>query len=223
MVVLVVAYTELFLLRAIAWRVLSPGRIGICHVFVSMTVVLLAKHILSVKVDKLVHLVLAVHDGMPKADAANTTALARYQDFEALVAIAAVVGTTVSLTTGADHWLKGLALPSGVILACGATMVVMRFSRINTLQNGPAAGPAPCHLRAISRRALECAENINDYNYAQVQSWPLTCRVGERRQRRCSFHTPSVQEHSRSSALNTSGVSRGDASGHVGQDAKRQI
>ncbi len=66
---------------------------------------------------------------MPAAEAAATTAIARYLDFAALLVIAAIVGSTVSLATDTHLWLEGLALPAAVILGCGAALLAMRQAR----------------------------------------------------------------------------------------------
>ena len=127
--ILVVAYTGAFLLRAIAWRVLSSGCAGIYQLFVSIQAGLLINHLAPIKLGEIVRPVLAVRYGMPMAEAASTTAVARFLDFAALLAISALVGAVVSLTTGAELWLEALALPAGVILACGGALIAMRQSR----------------------------------------------------------------------------------------------
>ena len=127
--ILVLAYTAAFLMRAIAWRALVAGSTGIYQLFASIQAGLLVNHITPVKLGEFVRPLLAARYGMPIPEAATTTAIARYLDFAALLAIAAVVGTAVSLTTGTRLWLEGLALPAGVILGCGAALIAMRQSR----------------------------------------------------------------------------------------------
>ena len=127
--VLVVAYTGAFFLRAIAWRALSSGCIGLLQLFVSIQAGLLVNHLTPIKLGEIVRPLLAARYGMPVAEAASTTAVARYLDFSALLAIAAVVGTAVSLSTGSQLWLEGLALPAAVILGCGAILLATRQSR----------------------------------------------------------------------------------------------
>ena len=127
--VLILAYTGAFLLRAFAWRVLLTHRIGLFQLFVSIQAGMLANHLAPVKLGEFVRPLLAARFGLPMAQAAGTTAVARYLDFAALLAIAVVVGTALSLTSGAQLWLEGLALPSGVILGCGAALIILRQSR----------------------------------------------------------------------------------------------
>ena len=126
--ILVVAYTLAFLLRAVAWRALSSGCAGIYQLFVSIQAALLVNHLTPVKLGEIVRPLLAARYGMPVAEAASTTAVARYLDFVALLVIAAAVGTAVSLTTGTQLWLEGLALPAAAILICGGALLAMRFS-----------------------------------------------------------------------------------------------
>ena len=127
--ILILAYTGAFLLRAFAWRVLLTHRIGLFQLFVSIQAGMLANHLAPVKLGEFVRPLLAARFGLPMAQAAGTTAVARYLDFAALLAIAAVVGTALSLTSGAQLWLEGLALPAGVILGCGAALIILRQSR----------------------------------------------------------------------------------------------
>ena len=126
--ILVLAYTLAFLLRAVAWRTLSSGCTGIYQLFVSIQAALLVNHLTPVKLGEIVRPLLAARYGMPIAEAASTTAVARYLDFVALLVIAAAVGTAVSLTTGTQLWLEGLALPAAAILICGGALLAMRFS-----------------------------------------------------------------------------------------------
>ena len=127
--IFVLAYTGAFLLRAFAWRVLLTHRIGLFQLFVSIQAGMLANHLAPVKLGEFVRPLLAARFGLPMAQAAGTTAVARYLDFAALLAIAAVVGTALSLTSGAQLWLEGLTLPAGVILGCGAALIILRQSR----------------------------------------------------------------------------------------------
>ena len=126
--VLVFAYTGAFFLRALAWRALSPGSIGIYQIFVSIQAGLLVNHLTPLKLGEIVRPLLAARHGMTIAEAATTTAVARYMDFAALLAIAAVVGAAASLATGTELWLEALALPAGVILICGGALLSMRHS-----------------------------------------------------------------------------------------------
>ena len=138
--VLVLTYTGAFLLRAIAWRALATSSIGTYQLLVCMQAGLLANHIAPVKLGEFVRPLLAARYGMPVAEAAATTAIARYLDFAVLLAIAAVVGPVVSLSVGEQLWLRGLALPAGVIVGCGVALVVMRQSLSLDLLSGPLRG-----------------------------------------------------------------------------------
>ena len=127
--IFVLAYTGAFLLRALAWQALLSHRIGLYQLLVSIQAGMLVNHLAPVKLGEFVRPLLAARFGLPMAQAAGTTAVARYLDFAALLTIAAVVGTAVSLTSGAQLWLEGLALPVGVILGCGAVLIGLRQSR----------------------------------------------------------------------------------------------
>ena len=126
--VLVAAYTGAFFFRAIAWRVLSSGCIGLYQLFVSIQAGLLVNHLTPLNLGEIVRPLLAARHGMAIPEAATTTAVARYLDFAALLAIAAVVGTATSLTTGRQLWLEGLTLPAAVILVSGGALLAARHS-----------------------------------------------------------------------------------------------
>ena len=137
---LVLTYTGAFWLRAVAWRSLIVRRTSVFPLFVSMQAGLLVNHLAPLKLGELVRPLLAGRFGVPVAEAATTTAIARFLDFAALLAIAAVVGPIVSLSTEGGLWLRGLVLPAGVMLGCGAALVLVRRGRINHWLPGP-CGP----------------------------------------------------------------------------------
>ena len=62
-----------------------------------------------------------------------TTALARILDLSAIVAIAAVVGTSVSLFAAGQFWVQGVVLPAVVVLAAGGMLFVLRRQRVESL------------------------------------------------------------------------------------------
>ena len=124
----VASYAGAFVLRAIAWRSLISDKVSIYRLFVSMQAGLLVNHLAPIKLGELVRPVLAARYGLPIAQAAATTAVARYLDFIALLVIAAVIGSAVSLSTEGQLWLEGLALPAGAIVGCGAALVALRHS-----------------------------------------------------------------------------------------------
>ena len=136
-VILLLTYTAAFLLRTIAWQALAANSAGIYHLFVSIQASLLVNHLAPIKAGEFVHPLLAARYGMPVVEAVATTAVARYLDFAALLAIAAIVGPAISLTTEDHLWLKGLALPAGVILGSGAVLVAMRHSLLFRWIPGP--------------------------------------------------------------------------------------
>ena len=79
--IFVLAYTGAFLLRAFAWRVLLTHRVGLFQLFVSIQAGMLANHLAPVKLGEFVRPLLAARFGLPMAQAAGTTAVARYLDF----------------------------------------------------------------------------------------------------------------------------------------------
>ena len=129
LVALAAAYTAAFGLRAVAWRVLMVHRTGVFHLLVAIQTGLLLNHVAPFKLGELVRPVLARRRGIPWAEAAATTAIARLLDFTALIAIAAAVGPLLSLSGGKALWVQGLALPAAVMLGGGAALEILRRSR----------------------------------------------------------------------------------------------
>ena len=172
--VLALAYTGAFVLRSIAWRALSTGSIGIYQLFVSIQAGLLVNHLTPLKLGEIVRPLLAARQGMTIAEAAATTAVARYLDFAALLAIAAVVGTAASLTTGTQLWLEGLALPAGVILGCGGTLLAMRHS----LGFGRFPRPVRTRLELLQNQLRQLsAKRIAHATLWTLPSWVLEAAV----------------------------------------------
>ena len=136
--VLVLTYTGAFWLRAVAWQALIVHRTGIFQLFVSLQAGLLVNHLAPFKLGEFVRFLLAGRFGVPMAESATTTAIARVLDFAALLAIAAVVGPIVSLSTGEGGvWLQGLALPAVIIFGSGAVLVLIRRRRMYDWLPGP--------------------------------------------------------------------------------------
>ena len=135
--VLVVAYTAAFWLRAVAWHALVDHSISVFRLFVAIQAALLANHILPFKLGELVRPLMAEKSGLPLTQAAATTAFARVLDLVALVAIAAAVGSLVSLSASEGLWMRGLALPVAVVVAVGAMLLALRSRRIEDWLPGP--------------------------------------------------------------------------------------
>ena len=172
--VLVFAYTGAFFLRALAWRALSPGSIGLYQLFVSIQAGLLVNHLTPLKLGEIVRPLLAARHGMAIAEAATTTAVARYMDFAALLAIAAVVGIISSLTTGTELWLEALALPAGVILICGGALLSMRHS----LGFGVFPRPVRTRLELLQNQLRQLsAKRIAHAMLWTLPSWVLEAAV----------------------------------------------
>ena len=172
--ILVSAYTGAFLLRAVAWRALSSGCTGVYQLFVSIQAGLLINHLTPVKLGEIARPILAARYGMPIAEAATTTAVARYLDFAALLAIAAVVGTATSLTAGTQLWLEGLSLPAAVILVCGGALLAMRHS----LGLGLLPHPVRTRLEVLQHQLRQLsAKRIAHAMLWTLPSWVLEAAV----------------------------------------------
>ena len=98
--VLVAAYTGAFFPRVVAWRVLVPRGSSVFRLFVAIQGARFANHILPFKLGELVRPLMAERSGLPLAQAAATIAVARMLGLAALVAIAAAIGSLVSIAGG---------------------------------------------------------------------------------------------------------------------------
>src|SRR5688572_17016304 len=139
-------YTLAFWLRAAAWRTLltTPQPIG--RLFSILQASLLLNHLLPFKAGEIARPYLATHHGLPAAQAATTTVVARLADFAALSLIAlvalplgvisldlalpvAIVATAVFVATLALVWLRSNAptfLPATLARKLGAVQVALR-------------------------------------------------------------------------------------------------
>ena len=148
------AYSAAFWLRSMAWRELLTNRAGPFSLFSILQATLLANHVLPFGLGEAARPLLATRRGVPIAEAAATTAVARLLDFTALVAIAASAGLLLAMPDGRGQWLQGLALPALVVLLAAAAFVLLR-SRLPFLQMGwmplrPALEAARAQLRQVS-------------------------------------------------------------------------
>ena len=122
--VFVAGYTLAFALRAVAWRQLvSSG--GVFSLFSILQAALLANHLLPFKLGEAARPLLAARQGMPAAEAAASSAVARLLDFAALVAIAAL-GVVLLAPDGRAAWLQSLALPTVIVVGVVAGLLLLR-------------------------------------------------------------------------------------------------
>ena len=138
---LVVTYTGAFWLRAVAWRSLIVHRVSLYRLFVPLQAGLLVNHLAPVKLGEFVRPLLAARYGVPIAEAATTTAIARVLDFAVLLVIAMSVGPFILLSNGGEFWLRGLALSTAVIVGLGGGLLLIRRG------HGKEWLPGPLRLR----------------------------------------------------------------------------
>ncbi|MDE2939371.1 MAG: lysylphosphatidylglycerol synthase domain-containing protein [Chloroflexota bacterium] len=131
LLVLVIVYSAAFLLRALAWKALMVTGANTFNLFGALQTALLVNHLAPLKLGEFVRPLLAARSGVPLAEAATTTAVARVLDFAALLAIAAGVGTFASLSVGEGRWLQGLALPAAVIVGICGVLLALRWRRLH--------------------------------------------------------------------------------------------
>ena len=120
------AYSFAFWLRALAWRVLLTRRLRLVSLFSILQGTLVANHALPFGLGEATRPLLATRHGVPIAEAATSTAVARTLDFVALIAIATAAGTLLAFPEGRSQWLQGLILPALVAIAGGAVLLLLR-------------------------------------------------------------------------------------------------
>ncbi len=133
LVALLISYTCAFALRAVAWRQLMTTGAGVFGLFTYLQAALLANHILPFKLGEAARPLLATRRGIPLAEAAASTAVARLLDFASLITIAAVFGALVTSFDGRLDWLRGLAIPAAVVVAAASAMALLRFRSLDHL------------------------------------------------------------------------------------------
>ena len=172
--VLLLGYTGAFALRAVAWRQLMASGVGVFSLFTYLQAALLANHLLPFKLGEAARPVLAARRGVPLAEAAASTAVARLLDFASLIAIAAVFGLLLSLPAGRVMWLQSLALPAAVIIGAAVGLVLLR---VRTLDRA-LPGPVNARLETLrARLALMTKGRIAKAALWTLPSWILEAAV----------------------------------------------
>ncbi len=158
--VLVVVYSGAFLLRAMAWKALLVSGGNTFKLFVGLQAALLVNHIAPLKLGEFVRTLVAARAGVPLAEAATTTAVARVLDFAALLAIAATIGSLVSLSAGEGRWLQAMAMPATVIVGICGLLLALRWRPLHDWLPEVVRSPLDilqAQLRQVSSRRLATA------------------------------------------------------------------
>ena len=165
LVVLAVVYSGAFFMRALAWKALMVSRANVFQLFVALQAGLLVNHIAPLKLGEFARTFLATRSGVPLAESATTTAVARVLDFVALLAIASSVGALVSLTAGEGRWLQGLAFPAAVILGVCTVLMALRWRRMH--------GRLPEILRSRLGILRDQLRQVSGLGLAHAALWTL--------------------------------------------------
>ena len=125
LVVSLAGYTLVFGLRAFAWRQLIVSGGGVFSLFAILQAALLANHLLPFKLGEVARPALAARRGIPAAEAAASTAVARLLDFASLVAIASM-GVLLLAPDGRMAWMQSLALPAAIVVGVVSGLLILR-------------------------------------------------------------------------------------------------
>ena len=171
---LLVSYTGAFALRAVAWRQLIPAGGSVFALFTFLQASLLANHLLPFKLGEAARPLLAARRGIPLAQAAASTGVARLLDFVALILIAAVFGLLLSLPGGRIMWLQSLAFPAALVCAATAGLLLIRVRALDGILPSPLRAPLDTlrnQLSQMSRARVARAVLLT------VPSWILEAGV----------------------------------------------
>lgn len=120
-VLVAIAYTAAFWVRALAWRELLSTPAGLGTLFSILQVSLFLNHVLPFRAGEVSRPVLAARHGVPLTEAAATTVVARLMDFAALAAIALIaipaLGSSRELSTAFYVAAASLILVSVALVA----------------------------------------------------------------------------------------------------------
>ena len=138
---LLVSYTGAFALRAVAWRQLISAGGSVFALFTFLQASLLANHLLPFKLGEAARPLLAARNGVPLAQAAASTGVARLLDFVSLILIAAAFGLLLSLPGGRIMWLQSLAFPAALVGAAAAGLIMIRVRAFDGILPAPLRTP----------------------------------------------------------------------------------
>ena len=145
-VVFLAGYTLAFGLRAFAWRQLIVSGGGVLSLFAILQAALLANHLLPFKLGEVARPALATRRGIPAAEAAASTAVARLLDFASLVAIASL-GVLLLAPDGRMAWMQSLALPVAIVVGVASGLLILQRGSFHRRL------PAPLQTRAAALRS----------------------------------------------------------------------
>ena len=123
--VLLATYTGAVWLRAVAWKSLLTRRTGVFPLFGALQASLLVNHLLPFKAGEAARIYLIARRGVPLADAAATTVVARLLDMAVLTAMAAGLGGLV-VSDAMGLGIQGLVFPAAVVVGVGAAFALVR-------------------------------------------------------------------------------------------------
>ncbi len=126
--VLLATYTGAVWLRAVAWKRLLTRPTGLYALFGALQASLLVNHLLPFKAGEAARIYLAARRGVPVAEAAATTMMARLLDMTALMIIAAGLGALV-VSDARGIGIEALLLPAVAVAAIGAVLALLRSKR----------------------------------------------------------------------------------------------
>ena len=172
--ILLAAYTAAFWFRAAAWKQLITHKTRLMPLLTAVQAGLLANHVLPFKLGEIVRPLLAARTGVPMAEAATTTAIARLIDLAALLAIAVAVGALLSVPAATGSWIQSMVLPAGVVLAAATALLLSRSGFLRV--------PVPEFLRSklevlrTQLRQVSAGQVIRAFVFT-VPSWLLESAV----------------------------------------------
>ena len=170
---LLLSYTGAVWLRAVAWKHLLTHRIGTFHLFGAVQASLLVNHLLPFKAGEAARMYVAARRGLPLAEGAASTTVARLLDMAVLTVLAAGLGALV-VSDARGLGVQALLLPVMVMAGVGAALVLLRSKRVS----GWLPRPASAWIDAFNAQLRQMSmSQLGTAALWTVPSWVLEAGV----------------------------------------------
>jgi len=156
------AFGAAFVFRAIAWRVLLKTPAPLPSLTRILHGVLFANHVLPISAGDVVRPYLAARRGIPMAEGAATTIVARMVDFTVLLVLSSLL--MLWAATGAATAMKALLLPAACLLLGAAALLLPQAHRLPRL---------PWRLHLPFQALAAAVQEIGPRRIVSAAAWTL--------------------------------------------------
>ncbi len=170
---LLLSYTGAVWLRAVAWKYLLARRTATFHLFGALQASLLFNHLLPFKAGEAARMYVAARHGVPLAEGAASTTVARLLDMAVLIVIAAGLGALV-VSDARGLGAQALVLPAVVLAGVGAALGLLRSKRVSQWLPRPASAWIDAFNTHMSQMS---ARQVGSAALWTIPSWVLEAGV----------------------------------------------